>query len=211
MCQQLIGMACAGEQEVDAAFELIRKAGPMAELTRADFDDCLAFLAGDLAAPAGAFEPEPGAPPRWTSPRIWQNARPVRPAQPARGPLVPEQRGNDSLGSRRFGSWTGASLSARSKRRTPSGSSRAIDLYLTAASWNFAGWMNSSLLARPDGGEPSLPRWTSDRQSLSSELASELAGFRAEAARLLAEESATALRALVDRDVRARRAMPPRS
>ena len=68
----LVGMACAGEQSVDAAFALIRKAGPMAELTRADFDACLAFLAGELAAPAGAFEPEPGAAPRWTSPRIWK-------------------------------------------------------------------------------------------------------------------------------------------
>ncbi len=44
----------------------------MAELARADFDACLDFLAGDLAAPAGAFEPEPGAAPRWTSPRIWK-------------------------------------------------------------------------------------------------------------------------------------------
>ena len=46
----------------------------MAGLTRADFDACLAFLAGDLAAPAGAFEAEPGAAPRWTSPRIWRRA-----------------------------------------------------------------------------------------------------------------------------------------
>ncbi len=36
--------------------------------------------------------------------------------------------------------------------------------------------------ARPSGGEPSLPRWTSDRQSLSLELAAELAEARAEAA-----------------------------
>ena len=72
VCQQLIGMACAGEQDANAAFDLIRKAGPMAELTRADFDDCLDFLAGKLDAPAGAFEPEAGAPPRWTSPRLWK-------------------------------------------------------------------------------------------------------------------------------------------
>lgn len=47
--------------------------------------------------------------------------------------------------------------------------------------------------ARPAGGEPSLPRWTSDRQSFSPELATELAVFRAEAARRLAEEGAAAL------------------
>src|SRR5260370_57776 len=67
-------MACAGENSVPAAFELVRKAGPMAELTRADFDACLAFLAGELGAPAGAFEPEPGATPRWTAPRVWKRA-----------------------------------------------------------------------------------------------------------------------------------------
>ena len=37
----------------------------------------------------------------------------------------------------------------------------------------------SSLFARSTTGEPSLPRWTSDRQSLSFELARELADFRA--------------------------------
>ena len=73
LCQQLIGMACGGEWSADDAFDLVRKAAPMAALRRADFDACLDFLAGDLAAPAGAFEPEPGAAPRWTSPRIWKH------------------------------------------------------------------------------------------------------------------------------------------
>src|SRR5262249_36130932 len=51
--------------------------------------------------------------------------------------------------------------------------------------------------ARAGGAEPNLPRWTSDRQSLSSELASELAAFRAEAARLLGERGAPAVRDLL--------------
>jgi ATP-dependent helicase Lhr and Lhr-like helicase len=42
---------------------------------------------------------------------------------------------------------------------------------------------NSIVHARPDCGEPNLPRWTSDRQSLSFELAQELAMFREDAAR----------------------------
>ena len=63
LCQQLIGMACGGEWSADEAFALVRRAAPMADLTRADFDACLDFLAGDLAAPAGAFEPEPGSTP----------------------------------------------------------------------------------------------------------------------------------------------------
>ena len=54
--------------------------------------------------------------------------------------------------------------------------------------------VKSIVHTRPHGGEPSLPRWTSDRQSLSCELARELAAFRAEAGRRLVEESAAALR-----------------
>ncbi|HWE38122.1 MAG TPA: DEAD/DEAH box helicase, partial [Isosphaeraceae bacterium] len=57
LCQQLIGMACAGEWSADEAFALIRRAGPMATLSRHDFDACLDFLAGELAAPSGAYEP----------------------------------------------------------------------------------------------------------------------------------------------------------
>jgi ATP-dependent Lhr-like helicase len=49
--------------------------------------------------------------------------------------------------------------------------------------------------AGPAGGEPNLPRWTSDRQSLSPELAGELSQFRAAAARRLARDGAAALRA----------------
>ncbi len=72
VCQQLLAMACAGECAVEDAFALFRRAGPMASLARPDFDSCLDFLAGELAAPPGAYEPEPGAAPRWSSPRIWK-------------------------------------------------------------------------------------------------------------------------------------------
>jgi ATP-dependent Lhr-like helicase len=41
--------------------------------------------------------------------------------------------------------------------------------------------------ARRTAGEPALPRWTSDRQGLTAELAAELAAFRTEAARRLAD------------------------
>src|SRR5262245_3009987 len=59
LCQQLIGMACGGEWSCDEAFALLRASAPMANLARADFDACLDFLAGELAAPPGAYEPEP--------------------------------------------------------------------------------------------------------------------------------------------------------
>ncbi len=71
LCQQLIGMACNGDQCANEAFDLIRNALPMAELRRADFDDCIDFLAGKLDTPAGAVEAADGAGTRWTSPRLW--------------------------------------------------------------------------------------------------------------------------------------------
>ena len=73
VCQQLLAMACAGECEVEQAFTLLHRAAPMAVLSRNDFDACVNFLAGELAAPPGAYEPEPGAAPRWSSARIWKN------------------------------------------------------------------------------------------------------------------------------------------
>ncbi len=58
LCQQIIGMACIDDWNEDDAFALVRRAEPMANLERKDFDDCLAFLSGQLAAPSGARNDE---------------------------------------------------------------------------------------------------------------------------------------------------------
>ena len=119
VCQQLVSMACSGEHNAEQVFELFRKAGPMADLARADFDACLASLAGDLAAPPAHSSPS---------------------QEPPRGGLRHESgraragsafaAGESFAGSgatserftprRRCGSWTVAWPSARSRRRTPS-------------------------------------------------------------------------------------------
>jgi ATP-dependent helicase Lhr and Lhr-like helicase len=193
VCQQLVGMACAGEQSVEAAFEVIRKAGPMAGLSRADFDACLASLAGELAAPAGAYESEPGAAPRWTSPRIWKRSGwfGVRDRRVSRwfrsnvGTICSEE----SVRVLEDGAAVGTLEASYAERLTPGDrfvlDGRALEVRRLEA---------AIVHARPAGGEPNLPRWTSDRQSFSPELAIELAGFRAEAARRLAEDGALALR-----------------
>jgi ATP-dependent Lhr-like helicase len=194
VCQQLIGMACAGEQAVDAAFAMIRKAGPMAGLSRADFDACLAFLAGELPAPAGAFEPEPGAIPRWTAPRIWSRSGwfGIRSRRVARwfrsnvGTICSEE----SVRVLEQGVAVGTLEASYAERLAPGDrfvlDGRALEVRRMEA---------AMLHARPAGGEPSLPRWTSDRQSLSPELAGELAAFRAEAGRRLVEDGPARLRA----------------
>ena len=193
VCQQLIGMACAGEQSADDVFAIFRKTGPMAELERADFDACLASLAGKLTAPAGAFEPEAGAGPRWTSPRIWQRG------------------GRFGLRSRRVARWfrtnVGTICSEPTVRVLANGvavgtleaayAERLVPgdrFVLDGRVFTFRRLEKCVLYARVDPGEPSLPRWTSDRQSLSFELARELAGFREEAAHRLLESGAAALR-----------------
>ena len=172
VCQQLVGMACAGEQDANAAFDLIRKAGPMAGLMRADFDDCLDFLAGKLAAPAGALEPEAGAPPRWTSPRLWK------------------REGRFGLRSRRVARWfwnnVGTINSEETVRVMEAGvavgtleaayAERLVPgdrFILDGRAFEFRRIERPILFARSSSGEPNLPRWTSSKQSLSSELAGE--------------------------------------
>jgi ATP-dependent Lhr-like helicase len=201
VCQQLIGMACAGEQQIDASYELIRKAGPMADLTRADYDACLAFLAGDLAAPPGAFEPEPGSTPRWTSPRVWRrngwfgirNGRVARWFRGNVGTIASEE----SVRVLADGVALGTLEASYAERLTPGDrfvlDGRALEVHRLEG---------GIVHARAGGGEPNLPRWTSDRQSLSWELASELAAFRAEAARQLGERGAPAARDLLSDELR---------
>jgi ATP-dependent Lhr-like helicase len=196
VCQQLIGMACAGEVSVESAFAMVRKAGPMTALSRADFDACLDFLAGDLAAPAGAYEPEPGAPPRWTAPRIWKrqgwfgirNSRVARWFRGNVGTICSEE----SVSVLEDGVAVGTLEASYAERLVP-----GDRFVLDGRAWEVHRLEAAIVHARAAVGEPRLPRWTSNRQGLSPELARELAGFRAEAARRLAAEGATALRAWV--------------
>ena len=186
VCQQLIGIACGGDWLVDDAFDLLRRAGPMAGLSRTDFDSCLDFLSGELAAPAGACEPEPGAAPHWTSPRLWR------------------RRGRFGLRSPRVARWfrtnVGTIVSEESVRVLAEGVElgtleaayaerlQAGDRFvLDGRSLEFVRLEGFVVHARGSRGDASLPRWSSDRQGLSPELASDLARARESAAALLAE------------------------
>jgi ATP-dependent Lhr-like helicase len=193
VCQQLVGMACAGDQEIDATFQLFRRAGSMAALARADFDDCVAFLAGELPGPAGATEPEPAGAPRWTSPRLWKSdsrfglhsRRVARWFWSNVGTIYSEETVRVVEGGVAVGT-----LEATYAERLAPGDRFVLDGRVL----EFRRLVKSIVYTRPRGGDPSLPRWTSDRQSLSCELARALAAFRAEAARRLTGEGAAALR-----------------
>ncbi len=194
LSQQLVGLACAGEGDVEAIFKLVRRSASFENLSRADFDACLSFLAGELSAPAGAFEPEPGADPQFTSPRIWK------------------ARGAFGVRSRRVMGWlwrnVGTIHSEESVRVVVEGVEvgtleaayaerlqQGDRFLLDGRALEFRGLEGHTLRAVVRAGEADLPRWTSDRQSLSADLARDLAAFRDEAARRLVLDGPEALRA----------------
>ncbi len=186
VCQQLIGMACGGEWSADAAYALLRKTSTMEGLPRSDFDACLAFLAGELAAPPGAYEPEPGSTPRWTSPRIWKrgglfgikNSRIIRWFWSNVGTITSEESIRVQIDGQVIGTLEGAYA-----ERLQAGDRFVLD----GRSLEFRRIEDLIVHAKPSGEEANLPRWTSDRQGLSAELARSLARFRVEAGRILAE------------------------
>ena len=186
LCQQLIGMACGGEWSSDDAFDLVRRTSPFAGLSRDDFDACLDFLAGDLAAPPGAFEPEPGSAPRWTAPRIWKRGglfgirsrRVIRWFWSNVGTITSEESVRVQVDGEVIGTLEGAYA-----ERLQPGDRFVLD----GRSLEFRRMEGLTVHAKTSGGEPNLPRWSSDRQGLSVDLARDLARFRAEAGKALAD------------------------
>jgi ATP-dependent helicase Lhr and Lhr-like helicase len=198
LCQQLIGMACGGEWLSDGAFALIRKAAPFAELSRSDFDACLTFLAGELAAPPGAYEPEPGSTPKWTSPRIWKrgglfgirNRRVIRWFWSNVGTITSEESVRVQVDGQVIGTLEGAYA-----ERLQAGDRFVLD----GRALEFRRMEGWTVFAKASGGEPNLPRWSSDRQGLSAELAHEVAKFRIRGAEALVDGPST-LRAWLSED-----------
>jgi len=186
VCQQLIGMACGGEWSSDEAYALLRRSSPMANLPRSDFDACLAFLAGELAAPPGAYEPEPGSTPKWTSPRIWKrgglfgvkNGRIIRWFWSNVGTITSEESVRVQIDGQTIGTLEGAYA-----ERLQAGDRFVLD----GRSLEFQRIEGLVVYAKASGEEANLPRWTSDRQGLSAELARALARFRVDAGHVLGE------------------------
>ncbi len=185
-CQQLIGMACAREWASDDAYALLRKSAPLANLARTDFDACLAFLAGELAAPPGAYEPEPGSTPKWTAPRIWKrnglfgikNSRIIRWFWSNVGTITSEESIRVLVDGQTVGSLEGAYA-----ERLQVGDRFVLD----GRSLEFQRIEDLVVHANRSREEAKLPRWSSDRQGLSADLARDLARFRVEAGLILHE------------------------
>ena len=173
---------------------MLCRAAPMAALSRNDFDACLSFLAGELTSPPGAYEPEPGAALRWSTARIWKRNGwfGVRGRRVERwfwtnvGTISSEESVQVVVDGVAIGTLEGAYAD-----RLVAGDRFVLD----GRSLEFRRREGSVIEARAGGDEPGLPIWHSDRQSLSSELAHEVAGFRAEGATRLTRGGPLALRA----------------
>ena len=92
-------MACGGEWSADEAFALVRKAGPMADLTAGRLRRLPRLPRGrPRRARRAPSSPSRARRPRWTSPRIWKRKGWFGVREPPGDPLVLEQRRHDHLG-----------------------------------------------------------------------------------------------------------------
>ena len=175
----------------------------MADLTRADFDACLAFLAGDLAVAARGLRARAGLGPALDLAPDLEAGRALRDPQRPGDPLVLVERRHDHLGG--IGPGPGrrpVDRDARRGLRRAAPGRRPLRPRRPGAGVPPA---RGADRPRPGdaAGEPNLPRWSSDRQGLSAELARDLAAFRAEAGRVLAD-GPSALRSWLGRGARPR-------
>lgn len=174
LAQQLMSMACLGENRSDEAFALVRRAWPYRNLSRTDFDHVLDFLAGGgqslrqqytelfgkivLDPEAGTFEARPGAVRR----DFLQNIGTI----PNDG-VVRILLRHSPLGTveesflRRLKIGDVFSLGGRALR---------LERVGTMEAW----------VTRADGATPTVPRWGANKMPLSNRVGQEIVAFRSE-------------------------------
>ncbi len=174
LAQHLMSMACLGENRSDEAFALVCRAWPYRNLSRADFDQVLDFLAGGgqslrqqytelfgkivLDPEAGTFEARPGAVRR----DFLQNIGTI----PNDG-VVRILLRHSPLGTveesflRRLKIGDVFSLGGRALR---------LERVGTMEAW----------VTRADGATPTVPRWGANKMPLSNRVGQEIVAFRSE-------------------------------
>lgn len=174
LAQHLMSLGCLGEVDCQAAFELVRRAWPYRDLTRAEFDDVLDYLAGGgkalrrqytevfgkivLDETRGVYEARPGAARR----DFLQNLGTI----PNEG-VVRVLLRNTQLGTveesflRNLRPGDVFTLGGRPVRLERTG-------------------MMEAFVTRADGATPTVPRWGANKMPLSNRVGQEIAVFRAE-------------------------------
>ncbi len=192
LAQHLAGLGCTGEQKNDEAYAQVRRAWPYRELSRADFDAVLDFLAGGgkalreqyaelfgkLVLGDGVFETRAGA----TRRDLLQNVGTIPDDGAVRVLLQSTQLGSVEEGFlRSLRAGDVFTLSGRPVRLLRVGVMEC--------------WVE-----RADGAVPTVPRWGANKFPLANRVAREIRAFRTELRqRLDARESATVLQQWIGR------------
>jgi ATP-dependent Lhr-like helicase len=197
LCQQILGMAAARPWAPDDAYALVRGAAPYADLSRADFDDCIAYLRG--LGPNG----RPWLPPRLADDRdsltvlddrtarlLWRNLGTIL-AEEATPVVVETSAGGPPDSARRT---IGQVDEAFAERLHP-----GDRFLLDGRCLEMRRLEGGELLVEEVGGRPAVPRWAGDGWPLSTELAQRLYVLRVRAAEAL-RDGPDALADLLRRD-----------
>jgi ATP-dependent Lhr-like helicase len=214
LCQQILGMTAVRSWPPDELFELVRRAGPYAELTRGDFDACLAYLRGldhtgqpwlpaRLREDGDCFRIRDGRTARLLRRNLGtilaEEGVPVllqAPPAEAPAPVIDEDD-----------PFPGTSASAEDPARTVGTVAEAFSerlepgdrFLLDGRCLEFRRREEGALLVEEVAGRPQVPRWGGDGLPMSAELARRLYVLRMQAAEAL-REGPEALRALLERD-----------
>jgi ATP-dependent Lhr-like helicase len=197
LCQQLLGMAAQSWWTPDEAYRLVRSAYPYRNLPRADFDDCVNYLAGRHRDGRDWLPSRL----RWDGDRFavrdTRTARVLRcnvgtiltdeprrviqtdrdgealtdPATPRRSDVGPSEPG---------GATVGEVDEAFAERLQP-----GDRILLFGRSWEVQEADGPELRVREALGRPAVPKWTADGWPLSEQLAERLYLLRAQAAEAL--------------------------
>jgi ATP-dependent helicase Lhr and Lhr-like helicase len=174
LAQHLMSMGCLGEIRCDDAYELVRRAYPYRDLSRADFNAVLDYLAGGgeslrrqyadvfgkivLDAERGVFEARPGAVRR----DFLQNV----------GTILSEGVVRVMLRSSQVGTVEEGFISQLRPGDVFMLGGRALRLERTG--------MMEAWVTRAEGATPAVPRWGANKMPLSNRVAREIGAFRGE-------------------------------
>jgi ATP-dependent Lhr-like helicase len=189
LCQHLVGLAAARSWQPDEIFALVRRAAPYRELSRQDFDDCVAYLCGRhpdgrewLPARLKYSEDGMSIVDRATARLMLRNFGTILAETPRRVRLVD-------------GTQIGEVDEPYAEKLQP-GDRFLLDgrcLEFRGATWE------GMVEVQEVPGRPLVPRWSGDTGSLSAELARRIFTMRVQAGEAL-REGPGALRALLRGD-----------
>ncbi len=200
LCQQLLGMACAGTCDAESIYELVRRAAPYRDLNRTDFDAALAYLFGlDHANETWLPARLAGAPESFTI-RDQRNARLIRRNL---GTIVEDERAPVLLRVEPDLSTDAMFPETRTIGQVDEPFAESLEpgdrFLLDGRCLEFRRRQGSNVVVDEVPGRPRVPRWGGDGLPLSPELATRLYLLRNRAAEAL-REGADALSHLLTHD-----------